>query len=50
MRTYRVVCTWRSQHEIEVPDDWTVPGNLSGFPDEALEEMKPDTAELVDWE
>ena len=45
-----ITCTWRSVHEIEVPEDWEVPDELSGFPPEALEEMTAHTAELVDWE
>lgn len=45
-----VRATWYSYHTIEVPDDWRVPSNLDGFPEEALEEITSDVAELVDWE
>jgi hypothetical protein len=48
-RTVRVTCTWQSSHEIEVPADWEMPSSLDGFPAGALEEMKPLTAELIDW-
>ena len=43
-------CTWRSSHTVEVPDDFEVPGNLSSFPPDVLEQMTPLTAELADWE
>ena len=50
MKEIEITCKWESRHLIEVPDDFVVPSTLSGFPPEALEEMKPTTAELVDWE
>ena len=50
MKTVTVECTWRSTHEVEVPDDFTDTGNLSDFPAQALEEMTPVTAGLTDWE
>lgn len=50
MKTITVTCTWQSTHDIEVPDDFTVPATLDGFPKDALEEMTAQTAELVDWE
>jgi hypothetical protein len=51
MKTITITCTWESTHEIEVPDDFEMSDSrLSDFPPEALEEMKPTTAELVDWE
>jgi hypothetical protein len=49
VKELRVECTWRSTHVITVPDDFEIPGTLSEFPPEALEEMTPITAELVDW-
>lgn len=49
MRTVRVRCTWRSDHVVEVPDDFEDTGNLEDFPAEALEEMTPVAAELTDW-
>lgn len=45
-----VRCTWYSYHNIEVPDDFRDTGHLSDYPEEALEEMTPDMADLVDWE
>jgi hypothetical protein len=49
VKELRVECTWVSTHVITVPDDFEIPSTLSGFPPEALEEMKPTTAELMDW-
>ena len=49
MRTVHVTATWRSYHDIEVPDDFQDTGSLSDFPPEALEEIESHTAELVDW-
>jgi hypothetical protein len=50
MKEITVTCTWRSTHVITVPDDFRIPEQLDDFPAEALEEMRPDTAELVDWQ
>jgi hypothetical protein len=50
VKTITITCTWRSTHEIEVPDDFVVPSTLSGFPPEVLDEIDSHTAELVDWE
>lgn len=49
MKTIEVTCTWRTTHQIEVPDDFEIPSTLDGFPEEALEEMTSQNAELVDW-
>jgi len=49
MKEITITCTWQSSHAIEVPDDFEVPDTLSGFPADALEQMTPLTAELVDW-
>lgn len=49
MKTVTVSCTWKSTHEVEVPDDFQDTGSLSDFPQEALEEMDSHTAELTDW-
>jgi len=49
MKTVRIACTWRTTHEIEVPDDWEVPSTLDGFSDEALEDIDSHAAELIDW-
>lgn len=49
-KTITIKCTWVSYHDIEVPDDLTVPTYLSDFPADALAEMTSNTAELVDWE
>lgn len=48
-KTVEVECVWRSTHEVEVPDDFEDTGDLHDFPEEALEEMTPNTASLVDW-
>lgn len=45
-----VLFTWRGRVRFEVPVDWEVPDVLDGFEDWMLEEITPDTAELVDWE
>ena len=50
MKTVNITCTWRTHHEVEVPDDFTDNGYLSDFPPEALDEMTSANAELVDWE
>lgn len=49
MKTIVVTATWRSTHEIEVPDEFEDWGNLNDFPPEALNEINTTTAELVDW-
>lgn len=49
MKTITVTATWRSTHDVEVPDDFTDTGSLSDFPAEALDEIDSHTAELVDW-
>lgn len=50
MKEITITCTWRSTHVVEVEDDFEVHSNLSGFPDDVLEEMSANNAELVDWE
>lgn len=50
MKTVRVMCVWNSHHEIEVDDDWEGGSCLDDFPEDALEDMSPRNAELVDWE
>lgn len=49
MRKVTVTATWRSTHEVEVPDDFRDTGVLGDFPPEALDEIDSHTAELVDW-
>lgn len=49
MKTITVECTWRSTHEVGVPDDFTDTGHLDDFPEDALEEMDSHAAELTDW-
>jgi hypothetical protein len=49
MKTITVECTWKSTHEVEVPDDFEDTGHLDDFPAEALQDMTAHTAELVDW-
>lgn len=50
MKEITITCHWRSVHVVEVDDDFEVPNNLGDFPDEVLEELTSDTAELIDWE
>jgi hypothetical protein len=50
MKMITVTCTWKSTHEVEVPDDFADTGSLGDFPEQALEEMTPVTAALTDWE
>lgn len=50
MKTVAVKAIWHSYHTIEVPDDFDDTANLDDFPNEALEEITSDVAELVDWE
>lgn len=50
MKTITITCTWRSTHDVEVPDDFEVTGNLGDFPPDVLDEMTSENAELVDWE
>lgn len=49
MKEVTITCEWRSTHVVEVPDDFKVPDTLSEFPDDVLEELASDTAELTDW-
>lgn len=49
MKTVTITCEWRSTHVVEVPDDFVIPNTLDGFPDDVLEELTSNTAELVDW-
>ena len=44
-----VTCRRESVQTVEVPDDFTVPSNLSDFPEDVLEELTSDNATLVDW-
>lgn len=45
----RINATWHSTHWLEVPDDFEVSSNLNDWPDDVLEQITSDTAELVDW-
>jgi hypothetical protein len=49
VKTIHVTASWRSHHELEVPDDFQDTGDLNDFPTEALDEITADAAELVDW-
>ena len=49
MKEVTITCTWQSKHVVEVPDDFTIPNTLDGFPDDVLEELTAQNAELVDW-
>jgi hypothetical protein len=54
-RTIRVNCTWRSEHEVEVPADWEEGQGLSELL-AGMQQIEPgadltaETAELTDWE
>jgi hypothetical protein len=55
-RTIRVNCTWRSEHEVEVPADWDFNPSALGELLAAMQQVEPGadltaaTAELTDWE
>lgn len=49
MKTITVTCVWRTTHVIEVPADFEIPSTLGEFPEDALDEMTSQNAELVDW-
>jgi hypothetical protein len=49
VKTITVHATWRSTHQIEVPDDFEDTGHLDDFDEEALEEITSQGAELTDW-
>jgi hypothetical protein len=52
-KTITVTATWRSTHTIEVDDNFETNRTfryLNDFPDEVLEEITSEVAELVDWE
>lgn len=50
MKTITVEATWKSTHrDIEVPDDFKDTGSLNDFPEDALEQITSEVAELVDW-
>lgn len=42
-------CTWVTVHEIEVPANYEDTGYLDDFPEELLDEVTSDGAELTDW-
>jgi hypothetical protein len=50
MKEITINCTWQSRHVITVPDNFKIPETLAEFPDDVLEELTSDTAELTDWE
>ena len=47
--TITITVTWESTHQIEVPAGWRPTDRLDDFPPGVLNEVTPDTAELVDW-
>lgn len=49
MKEITIHCTWKSDHLVEVPDDFVVTSNLHDWPEEVLEQLTPLAAELVDW-
>lgn len=44
-----ITCTWESSHAVQVPKGWRPTHRLDDFPDSVLEQIKSDTAQLVDW-
>lgn len=46
MKEIRITCVWRSDHTIEVPDDYEFTGTLD---DEWADQVDTSGAELVDW-
>jgi len=49
MKEVTITGEWRSTHVVEVPDDFVTPDTLSEFPDDVLEELNTNNAELIDW-
>jgi len=49
MKEITITCEWQSTHVVTVPDDFVVPATLAEFPDDVLEELTSDTADLVGW-
>lgn len=49
MKETTIHCTWKSDHTVEVPDDFQITGSLHDFPEDVLEQLTPLTAELTDW-
>lgn len=47
MKTVHVTCTWRSNHAVEVPDNYQIGSTLD---EEWADQVDSSTAELVDWE
>ena len=43
-------CTWKATLRIEVEDDFDPVDNLSQWPEEALDQITSETAELTDWQ
>lgn len=49
MKTVQVEFIWRTVEDLEVPDDWEIPTQLSGFPQDQLLAISSATASLYDW-
>lgn len=50
MKRVTIRMKWENTVEVEVPDDFEVPANLTDMPADVLEQMDSLGAELVDWE
>lgn len=49
MKTVTIHATWRSEHTVEVPDDFDPNSSLSDWPEDVADAITSDVAELVDW-
>jgi hypothetical protein len=45
-----ITCRWETSHTVEVPLGWRPTARLDDFPEDVLEQLRCDTASLVDWE
>lgn len=51
MKTVTIVSTWRASISVEVEDDVDIrDDNFSDWPDDVLDQVDSQVAELVDWE
>ena len=50
MKTITVRTTWSQQTTLEVPDDFDESLEFEELPDELLDQITSQTADLTDWE
>lgn len=49
MKEVTIHMLWRNEVTVEVEDDFDPDGYLDDFPDDVLEAMQSNNAELIDW-